>query len=168
MRRTWALAGAAWLGASGCAAAGAPAVELGTGTTAFAPLAEGDEVAIVQGPQGGYHLDGSVRATGVDCGDPDDLASPRNPTTVFRVFLGEQPVSGVRAEPGVSYTQGLDVSSDPQFCEMVGRRVYLNITRDDDLVGQTLRVEVTLTDASGVTVADDREVFAVAHPANTR
>lgn len=36
-------------------------VDVGTGATAFEPLAEGDPVVMVHGPQGGWHLLGSVR-----------------------------------------------------------------------------------------------------------
>ncbi len=151
-----------------CASPGGAGVELGTGTTAFTPLGDGDEVYIVQGPQGGYHLDGSVRATGIVHGDPEDLSSPDNPTTVFRVLRAGEAVSGTANQPDVSYTQGLDESAEPTFCEMVGRRVYLNIGDDDDLVGSTLTVEVTLSDVDGRVLMDSREVFAVAHPDNQR
>ena len=37
--------------------------EVGTGYDAFVPLATGDEVQVYGGPQGGFHVFGSVRAT---------------------------------------------------------------------------------------------------------
>ncbi len=39
---------------------------LGTGYTAFVPIADGDSVPIVMGLQGGYHVWGSVRARWLD------------------------------------------------------------------------------------------------------
>ncbi len=38
-----------------------PAVEAGTGVLTFAPLEDGDDLAMVHGPQGGWHLVGAVR-----------------------------------------------------------------------------------------------------------
>lgn len=40
------------------------AVEIGTGDQSFEPLADGDPVTMVHGPQGGWHVWGSLRATG--------------------------------------------------------------------------------------------------------
>lgn len=37
-----------------------PQIAVGTGTTAFEPLAEGDEVTLWRGSQGGYHIFGAV------------------------------------------------------------------------------------------------------------
>jgi hypothetical protein len=39
-------------------------VEVGEGEEEFIPLADGDPVTIVHGPQGGWHITGAVRATG--------------------------------------------------------------------------------------------------------
>ena len=41
----------------------APAVEIGTGADAFEPVADGGTVYVVFGPQGGYHILGSLRVT---------------------------------------------------------------------------------------------------------
>lgn len=40
-------------------------VEVGTGERSFEPLAEGAEVVMVHGPQGGWHMLGSARLTGL-------------------------------------------------------------------------------------------------------
>ena len=42
----------------------APVVEVGTGELVFSPLEDGDELRMVHGPQGGWHLLGAVRLTG--------------------------------------------------------------------------------------------------------
>lgn len=41
-------------------------VEAGTGETTFAPLADGDELELVYGPQGGYHVWGACGIYGID------------------------------------------------------------------------------------------------------
>jgi len=38
-----------------------PTIEVGTGETTFEPLEDGDPVVMVHGPQGGWHMLGSVR-----------------------------------------------------------------------------------------------------------
>jgi hypothetical protein len=48
---------------SGCAPV---EVELGQGIVAFAPLEDGDEVELVQGPQGGHHIWTGLRVRGLD------------------------------------------------------------------------------------------------------
>lgn len=144
-----------------------PAVEIGTGETEFVPLAEGDEVVVVFGPQGGYHLDGSLRAQGIVPGDADDLSSPDNPTTIFRVFdAAGLPVAGTEGSTEVDYVQGIDATAEPGVFEMVGRRIFLDIPNDDVLVGDLIDVEVEVRDVEGTVVTDRRTVLAVAHPFN--
>ena len=42
-----------------------PLLEVGEGENNFMPLNPGDRVVIVHGPQGGWHITGAVRATGI-------------------------------------------------------------------------------------------------------
>ena len=73
-----------------------PEVSLGTGVEAYVPVEDGDPITIVFGPQGGYHLDGSMRAQGIVAGDADDLGDPTNPLTIFRVWDATgDPISGL-------------------------------------------------------------------------
>ncbi len=143
---------------AGCAAEGTdlpPEVILGTGLEAWVPLADGDDVGIVQGPQGGYHVFGSVRATGLDPGNPLDLYAECNPTTEFRAYRGD-----VRVDLGAStYRQGLDPGPEP-YHEMIGRLIILDIASPAELDGVALRLEVTITDHDGLTASDQRMVVA--------
>ena len=68
--------------------AGPPTVEIGGGDREFEALANGDTILIVQGPQDGYHLFGSVIAANINAGESTNLASAQNPTTTFEVFWG--------------------------------------------------------------------------------
>ena len=65
-----------------CASAVDPEVLLGTGEYEFETLEDGDEIDIVYGPQGGYHLLGSIRIKGLEAGDYTDLSHVSNPTMV--------------------------------------------------------------------------------------
>jgi hypothetical protein len=140
---------------------------LGTGTDAFVPVEDGDEITIVFGPQGGYHLDGSMRASGVVPGDPDDLSDPDNPITAFRVWDATgDPISGLEGANEVLYQEGLEPTDEPGVFEMVGRRIFLDIPSDDAIVGTTIDVEVEVHDVDDVVVSDRHTVLAVPFPFN--
>ncbi|MCA9542303.1 MAG: hypothetical protein KC620_25575 [Myxococcales bacterium] len=138
-------------------------IELGTGDDDFKPITDGEDIWIIKGPQGGYHLLGSVRVTGIDAGNPDDLDDPSNPTTAFEIWEDDERVDADVAH----YTQALGpVWNDPDTFEMIGRFVILDIQSDRELAGATLRFKVSVTDAQGHTLTDAREVVGVPHPNN--
>jgi len=59
----------------------APFLAFGTGERTFEPLMDGDDGVVIQGPQGGHHLLGSIQIAGVVPGTDGDLSDPDNPTT---------------------------------------------------------------------------------------
>lgn len=148
-------------GGEGGVDAGPPMAELGTGELGFVAIAEGDPMLVVHGPQGGYHLVGAMRASGIDPGNPNDLGDPSNPTTEFRVFRGQTRVDLMAS----NYTQGLNRTDDGIY-EMIARRVILDIQDDAELDGVELRVELEVTDVHGVSASDARTVIGRPHPAN--
>ena len=54
---------------SGCGPLDEPTLEVGTGLREFVPLQPGEELPLIRGPQGGVHLELSLRATGIDAAD---------------------------------------------------------------------------------------------------
>lgn len=158
---------AALLLVHGCVAAGEPSLEVGSateddGVPTFMPLAGGEDVLVTLGPQGGYHVLGSVRVTGIEEGTAGDLGDARNPTTTFALddengqTLGE-----------VSATQGLAAVADaPGTYELLARRVILEITDDDDIVGQDALLRTTVTDVNGVELRAEVSIHLVADPNN--
>jgi hypothetical protein len=152
-----ALLAACLLAACGSDAPDGPAeATVGTGSDAFVPLADGDDVMIVQGPQGGFHVFASVRVRGLEPGNPEDLGDPDNPTTVFQAFEGDARVD----LDASTYTQGLDATGEDGLYEMVGRLLILDIQAAAELDGATLRLTVSITDAAGRSAADQRTVTA--------
>ncbi|HUH03145.1 MAG TPA: hypothetical protein VML75_14210 [Kofleriaceae bacterium] len=141
--------------------AGPPMAELGTGELEFETIGDGDPMLVVHGPQGGYHLVGAMRASGIDPGNPNDLGDPSNPTTEFRVFRGQTRVDLMASR----YTQGLNRNEDGVY-EMIARRVILDIQDDAELDGVELRVEVEVTDVHGARATDARMVIGRPHPSN--
>lgn len=139
-----------------------PGVQLGTGDLDFEPLVDGQDVYVVQGPQGGYHILGSARLAGVDAGDPDDLGSSHNPHTVFQVV-----VDGAQLAPAASYVQGYDPVPDAyQLYEMVGRFVILDVASDAELDHVPITLSVTVSTADGYELNDRLDLLAVPHPSN--
>jgi hypothetical protein len=137
---------------------------LGSGEIVFEPLVDGGEIAVVHGPQGGYHLVGSVRSRGIEAGDRDSLSAPTNPTVTFSAV-----VEGVDLTLTGSYRQGLDsVVDDPDgwIHEMVGRLCILNITDDDEVAGDTVAFSVEVEEASGAVFRDELQLSIFKDPRN--
>ncbi len=137
---------------AGCAAASADRpieaeLELGTGTARFVALEDGDEVAMVHGAQGGWHLWISARATGMSSGT-GSLEIAHGPAD------GSTELQATRA--GVTF--------DPPDAE--GRRITLGwqaIFPDPACsVGRLHRVRITVTTASGQRLTTERDVMPTA------
>ncbi|MDG1137885.1 MAG: hypothetical protein P8N28_06425 [Phycisphaerales bacterium] len=139
-------------------------IELGTGEWEWAPLEQGEDVPVIQGPQGGFHLLGSVRVSGVDAGSADDLSDPRNPTTTFSVLF-----EGANLAPSSRFVQGLDVvpaGAEPYRHEMIGRFIILDITADDELDGVELELSVKVEDVDGEVLEATTLLSAYPHALN--
>lgn len=142
-----------------------PALELGTGDIEFVPIADGDTVFVVFGPQGGYHINSSLRVQGIDNGEPTDVDDPDNPVTSFAATLDG--VSLNLSGDATDYKQGIDpVPGEPGVYEMIGRRLLLNITDDAQLDGKTIEMTVHVEDKDGVALDDTRTVVCVPDPFN--
>ena len=142
----------------GCGSA--PSAELGTGEDSFVAIADGDEIEVIQGPQGGYHILGSVLTSNLEVGNADDLSDTTNPTVVFRVLRDSEPI-----DVGIQYTQGLRESDDGRF-GLFGRRVILDIDSDSELDQVEVEMVVQVRDIEGTVVEDSRTLLAVPHPLN--
>lgn len=137
------------LASAGCAASGASApgeasLEVGTGTARFVPVTDGQEVPLVRGAQGGWHLWVSARATGLDSGTAS-------------LVIEHGPADG-SAAPEISR---VGVTFDPADAQ--GRRATLGwqaILPDPSCaVGRLHRVRVTVTTATGQRASAEVEVL---------
>ncbi len=132
--------------AVGCAAQDSDAdrLELGTGTTVFMPIEDGDEIDLVRGAQGGWHIWLSIRAEGLT----SDIGSLR---------IAMQPAD--ESLPEQSETVG--IRFDPPDAE--GRRSYLGwaaILADPSCtVDETLAIRATFTDPAGAQLHAERDVI---------
>ncbi len=137
-----------------------PSLEIGTGDQEFEPLNDGDDAVVIQGPQGGFHLLGSLRATGIEPGDTANVFDENNPTMHFTVRE-----DGERVDASNAFIQGLDEAGRGLY-EVVGRFVFLDIQADEELVGSVITLTVELTDINGVALSAEVELNAVASPFN--
>lgn len=119
-------------------------IELGTGQNQFVPLKDGDAVAIVKGPQGGYHIWGSIRSFRMD---------PKNIEIEYWVDLPGPPVENVSHS---KYRLSLLPQGD--YSEWFGMTLF--ILDPDKINGKTVAVRFEAKDASGQRAQDSRQVAA--------
>ena len=135
-----------------------PEVELGTGTVSFEALAEGDELEIVPGPQGGFHFHVHARMRGLDPGDPSMPGLLENPSTTFAAFLESGEQIDFMFPP---YRLGYIEISDGRYELPSGRLLNIQDEQVPAIYGQRVRLTLTVTDDSGRNAETELTVVAV-------
>ncbi|WP_437665326.1 hypothetical protein [Sorangium sp. So ce1182] len=132
--------------APGCAggdeAPGQGIVELGTGEWRFEPLADGQEVELAHGAQGGWHLWTSVRTLGLE---PEGVE-----LEVTTTVLGD-PSSETTSRGRIELAELEDGR-----CEFIGWPAVLR--EPACAIGHTLRVRGVVLDARGTVATGERQV----------
>lgn len=119
-----------------------PTLEIGLGVGGFTPLAPGEPMPLIHGPQGGWHLEIGLRATHLDA---DDLL-----TGSLEGF-----VDGERIATSAPW---LDMRCDEVAGGLVSwstRLIYPTET-SAELDGVTTEVFASVTDLRGITVSTSR------------
>jgi hypothetical protein len=138
-----------------------PTVVIGAGEDQWVDLAPLDEVELVHGPQGGWHVLWSARVGGTE------------PTVQLRGVITDV-ASGIVVSD-VTYGVGL-VPIDGCSGASIGRYGYLDVTPlvegDLDtppelLAGHTLLLHVDATDFAGTSASAELQVIAVPDPDDT-
>ncbi len=140
-------------------------VEIGTGALEFESLAEGQELPIVAGVQGGYHFVVNARMQNLIAGDPSSPNALGNPQTRFTIYLED----GTRVDNMIPpYRLGYRSASDGWKELPSGRVLQLDDQQiaDDNLIpdiyGQTVRIVVQIRDPRGKEAEHEASVVAVA------
>ena len=128
-----------------------PWLELGSGQSEFIDVEDGDELTLVYGIQGGWHVDGAAKFGGID------------PEGASLTYLATDPDSGEL----LNYTYNAQLSENLlQEIEdgwlRLGDLVVFDVDSDSDVLGRTINIELTLTDADGNTMQDSRTVVVAA------
>ena len=122
---------------------GEPFIVIGSGLSEFIELEEGDPIEMVMGPQGGWHIDISVRIRGLV---PEDLELEING---FDDETDEQ--VAIRVERILSPRRVLE---DGEGHVRLGDLLVFMILSEDEIVGRRVRVEARCTQPDGLTAAD--------------
>lgn len=137
-------------------------VEIGTGYEAFEPLT--DDIAIIGGPQGGFHLNLNARVRGLELGDPIDLLDPENPSTVFGIYTA---AGGERLDIDTCPVRVGYRADGEQGVLPRGVSVVFEVASVEELVplfdGPVL-VRVEVVDVQGRRAADERTIVVRAPP----
>lgn len=121
-----------------------PFVTIGTGTSRYETLTAGESVDIIQGPQGGYHVWGALRAGGVD---------PHGVTLNFGLYQGDRLVAEAHYEDDLVPTQM------PEAPYEYTRVAVILLENDPGAVtDRPARLTVELIPADGPTLTDEVEV----------
>jgi hypothetical protein len=126
-----------------------PWVELGGANAAFQAL-DGLEVIIIEeGPQGGYHIEVSVRATGIDWNEA---------ISSFKLsFEDGTPIIGAVQElRGMNLCTTDDVdcqAGESGMGELIGAQI--GIDSPSEVRGETVILSVTVSDRSGRSASDE-------------
>ena len=118
-------------------------LEIGTGEAAFEPIAA--PLPVVNGPQGGWHVFGSLRGTGLWSGGDEPLFDGTAPTVTFGV-VAEAFVAGYEdlARPLIDTADGV---------ELAGELLVWDVDEPSALDGLAATLSATVIDACGVEAA---------------
>lgn len=150
------------LAAGACGDDGGPgpdgaAIELGSGRVEFSPLADGDELGLIEGIQGGHHFVVHARVQGIEPGTPERLA-PDNPVTRFQALDAD----GTRIDAGGTVTQiGYRDEGTGWFALPSGRLLIMDEGEVPELYGEEIVIRVIVTGPEGATATDERRVLVV-------
>jgi hypothetical protein len=131
------------------AVSGPARVELGAGTTRFEPLVEGGPIELVFGPQGGWHVDLTVRAVNLA---PDGITLRYEVRDDTRAVPWNFPVS--------ASLNARRVVLDGEGWVRVGDRAVFDVRAASEVEGRVLQVTVR-AERGGVVVAEDRRTLRV-------
>ena len=127
---------------------GPTTVEVGTGLVAFASVPEGSTIEVIHGAQGGYHVLGAVRATGIWEGD--------GPETWPEVDLGLVSDDGAIVDVIAPTRRRFGPEGDAWV--LTAELVVLDITSYDGVEGTAATLAARVTDACGADSTDTRAV----------
>ena len=139
-RLTATCAAAIALALSGCAEV-EPTLELGTGDRGFEPIEDGQDLPMIEGAQGGWHLWISLRTRGLD---PEDA----------RVELAVSPLEAGR--PRQTRILTADLEPHDGYHALIG--VVMVMSLPECFQAREVLVEAALTDRAGRSETDERVV----------
>ena len=138
-----------------CAAAAEKrqSLTVGTGELTFEALEDGDKVGLTYGSQGGVHVWGSLRVSGIVQGSSDSLADEDNPLVSFVIKDGDTEIAGFHDLPH-HFLVRLDGT-----WESLGDRLIFYEGDVSAYADVPLTMRATLTDKCGTELAAETDVL---------
>jgi len=127
---------------------GDPWIELGTGWSVFETLTDGDPIELVAGPQGGWHVDVSLRFAGF------------GPHGILLTYEAVDPTGQTISYVTKALLSQKSVLTDGDGWQRVGDRIVLDIGAPAEVVGTDAVLHVTAT-LDGQSWSDERAVTIV-------
>jgi hypothetical protein len=127
-----------------CDGGAEPTLEIGTGRTAFEAI--GDVTGFERGFQGGLHIFGSLRATGIATGSGGAF-DESHPEVTF-TLVGD----GGAFTGGYLSLRREMILNDDGVAELVGDRIILSTTDPTEAEDAEVILQAEVTDTSGTTV----------------
>jgi hypothetical protein len=134
--------------------------ELGTGTTAFEPLVEDQELGLVAGPQGGFHFIVHSRIREMAPGDYMRPGVTENPVTLFAVYSEDgRQIDKMYPPYHIGYMQ--DPVEPSLFVLPSGRILQIENSEVPGIYGTRVRITLRVSDVEGRVATDERGVTVV-------
>ncbi len=111
-------------------------VEVGTGETSFAPLADGDALELVYGPQGGYHVWGACGIYGID---PEGR--------VLHYTLRDATTGEVLADLSLALATRRLSATDGGWLRIGDRVIFPGVTEPSGLTGRDAVLSIALEES---------------------
>lgn len=137
---------------------------LGTGRDGYQPMP--DTLPMEFGSQQGFMFITTVRMSGFEPGNPDDVLSPYNPRTRIRAFFADSDVPLNRYSKCPFRTGYVDVGDGAYELAQEAAIVFETCWRSDNLIGKQIRLDLELVDYMGNTYVADSKVVTAAAPVN--
>lgn len=115
-----------------CAPGANPTLEIGLGRDAYEPVSDGDVAPVVQGPQGGYHIELAIETTYMNEKDPGSATATGR-------------IDGELVAAGQPWFQ---VECDGDVQHATGMRLFVEAV-PEDIFGLSLLVEMIAEDSRG-------------------
>lgn len=121
-------------------------IQLGADEGMFVPMS--DELRVVYGPQGGFHMPVHARATSIVPGNPADVFDPSNPRTRFHASFDDTGERITLSECGVrlAYEPATGAEYEMQY----GHAVLFDVLLGEcEVFDQRVRITLEVIDAAG-------------------
>ena len=127
-----------------------PSIEIGTGTDSFIPILDGEDIELIAGPQGGWHIEAAIRFQSVD---------PNSLKLTYEIHEPDQTL--ILNFAAIRLLDSGLVKREGEFYVRAGDIVILRIQTPAEIVGKEVEFDLTAEPQSGTVLKDRRRLIIV-------